>query len=161
MVSLIGRGNRIPSTCWKPLTCHWQTLSPNVVSRTPPCTGFKLTTLVVIGNDCTTSCKLNYHAIRTTTASRLCISLISNIIWSCMLVSEFICQCLTWSQTHKPYHNTVCVLLWWTNHIYKEYHWSPTFKISGKGDPHSAVSVYIDVGFFFKPGVSAMHSFWN
>ena len=30
--------------------------------------GFKLTTLVVIGTDCTGSCKLNYHSITTMTA---------------------------------------------------------------------------------------------
>ena len=30
-------------------------------------TGFKLTTLVVMGTDCTGSCKSNYHAITTTT----------------------------------------------------------------------------------------------
>ena len=30
--------------------------------------GFKLTTLVVIGTDCTGSCKSNYHLIMTTTA---------------------------------------------------------------------------------------------
>ena len=32
------------------------------------CTGFKLTTLVVIGTDCIGSCKSNYHMIRTMTA---------------------------------------------------------------------------------------------
>jgi hypothetical protein len=31
--------------------------------------GFELTTLVVIGTDCTGSCKSNYHAIMTTTAN--------------------------------------------------------------------------------------------
>ena len=30
--------------------------------------GFELTTLVVIGTDCTDSCKSNYHTITTTTA---------------------------------------------------------------------------------------------
>ena len=35
---------------------------------TSPWTGFKLTTLVVIGTDCTGSCKSNYHTITTTTA---------------------------------------------------------------------------------------------
>jgi len=30
--------------------------------------GFELTTLVVIGTDCTCSCKFNYHTITTTTA---------------------------------------------------------------------------------------------
>jgi len=33
-------------------------------------TGFEVTTLVVIGTDCTGSCKSNYHMITTTTAPR-------------------------------------------------------------------------------------------
>ena len=43
---------------------HWQSLSHNVVSSTP-CheRGCELTTLVVIGTDCTGSCKSNYHRI--------------------------------------------------------------------------------------------------
>ena len=32
------------------------------------CAGFELTTLVVIGTDCTGSCKSNHHTITTTTA---------------------------------------------------------------------------------------------
>jgi len=32
--------------------------------------GFELTTLVVIGTDCTGSCKFNYHAITTMTAPK-------------------------------------------------------------------------------------------
>ena len=33
--------------------------------------GFELTTLVVIGTDCTDSCKSNYHTITTTTAPKV------------------------------------------------------------------------------------------
>ena len=33
--------------------------------------GFQLTTLVMIDTDCTSSCKSNYHTIRTTTAPTL------------------------------------------------------------------------------------------
>ena len=40
------------------VTSHWQTLSP--WSR------FELTTWVVIGTDCTGSCKFNYHTIMAT-----------------------------------------------------------------------------------------------
>ena len=47
-----------------PVASRWQILSHNVVSSTR--TGFELTTLVVIGTDCTCSCKSNYHAIMTT-----------------------------------------------------------------------------------------------
>ena len=43
--------------------------SHNVVSSTPRHErGFELTTLVMIGTDCTGSCKSNYHIITTTTA---------------------------------------------------------------------------------------------
>jgi hypothetical protein len=48
---------------------QWLTLSYNVVSCSPPhWTGFELTTLVVIGTDCTGSCNSNHHAITTTAA---------------------------------------------------------------------------------------------
>jgi hypothetical protein len=47
-----------------PVANHWQTLSHNVVSRT----GLELTTLAMIGTDCTGSCKSNYHTITTTTS---------------------------------------------------------------------------------------------
>ena len=40
----------------RPAKSHWQTLSHNVVSRTPH---HKLTTLVMIGTDCIGSCKSN------------------------------------------------------------------------------------------------------
>jgi hypothetical protein len=48
---------------------HWQTLSHNVVLSTP-CheRGSKSQLLVVIGTDCTGSCKSNYHTITTTMA---------------------------------------------------------------------------------------------
>jgi hypothetical protein len=38
------------------------------IEYTSPCTGFELTTLVMIGIDYTGSCKSNYHTIMTTTA---------------------------------------------------------------------------------------------
>ena len=38
------------------------------IKYTSPWTGFKLTTLVDIGTDCTGSCKSNYHTIMTMTA---------------------------------------------------------------------------------------------
>ena len=51
-----------------PVASHWQTLSHNVVEEnTSPGTGFELKTSVVIGTDCTGSCKFNYHTITTTT----------------------------------------------------------------------------------------------
>ena len=48
---------------------HWQTLSHNVVSRTPPPRAeFELITLVT---DYIGSCKFNYHTITTTMAPEL------------------------------------------------------------------------------------------
>jgi hypothetical protein len=45
-----------------PVIIHWQNLSHNVLlsTYTLPWMGFKLTTLVVIGSDCTDNCKFNY-----------------------------------------------------------------------------------------------------
>jgi hypothetical protein len=51
----------------QPVASHWETLSQCCIENTSPWTGFKLTTLVVIGIDCTDSCKFNYHMISTTT----------------------------------------------------------------------------------------------
>jgi hypothetical protein len=55
----------------KPPTCR--TSSTNLITKccieyTLPWDGFKLTTSLVIGTDCTDSCKPNYYAIMTTTA---------------------------------------------------------------------------------------------
>ena len=67
-VSFIGGGNR--STRRKLLT--WRKSLTNFITYcyieyTSPWTGFELTTLMVIGIDCTGSCKSNYHTITTTT----------------------------------------------------------------------------------------------
>ena len=58
----------VPEENHQPVTSHWQTLSHNVVSSTPRLSGVQLTTLVVMGTDCTGSCKANYHTIMTMTA---------------------------------------------------------------------------------------------
>ena len=51
---------------WKPPTCH-KSLTNFItwccIECTPPRTEFEPTTLVVIGNDCTDSCKSNNHTI--------------------------------------------------------------------------------------------------
>jgi hypothetical protein len=55
----------VPGENHRPVASHWQTLSHNVVSSTPRHEwGSNVTTLVVIGTDCTS----NYHTITTTTA---------------------------------------------------------------------------------------------
>ena len=55
----------VPGENHQTVESHWQTLSHNIVSSTPrlPPAGFQLTTLVVIGTDCTSSCNSNYHTI--------------------------------------------------------------------------------------------------
>ena len=53
----------VPIESHRPVTSHWQISSHNVVSSTPAWAGFELTILVVIGTDCTGSCKSNYHTI--------------------------------------------------------------------------------------------------
>jgi hypothetical protein len=59
----------VPGENHRPVASHWQTLSHNVfIKFTSLWTGFELTTLVVIGTECTGSCKSNYHTIITTTA---------------------------------------------------------------------------------------------
>ena len=60
-VSFIGGGNRIKiPTCCKSLK--------SLMLYTLPWSGFELTTSVVIGTDCMSSCKSNYHTITAMTA---------------------------------------------------------------------------------------------
>jgi hypothetical protein len=55
----------VPGENHRPVTSLWQTVSHNVVSSKSCHEGFELTTLVVIGTDCTGSCKSNNHTIMT------------------------------------------------------------------------------------------------
>ena len=69
--SLLVEETAVPRENHWPVASHWQTLSLKVISNienTSPWAGFKLTSLVVIGTDCTGSCKSNYHTITTTMA---------------------------------------------------------------------------------------------
>jgi hypothetical protein len=61
----------------RPVASHWQTWSHNVkcIEYTSPWVGFELTTLVMIGTDCTDSCKLNFHLITTLTAPSYCMGI--------------------------------------------------------------------------------------
>jgi hypothetical protein len=51
-----------------PITTYTNVLTVNLlgIEYTSSWAGFELTTLLVIGIDCTGSCKSNYHAINTT-----------------------------------------------------------------------------------------------
>jgi hypothetical protein len=65
-VSFIGGGNR--STQRKPPTCRnslTNLITKCYIEYTSPWVGFELTPLVVIGTDCTFSCKSNYHTTTT------------------------------------------------------------------------------------------------
>jgi hypothetical protein len=69
VIFIVGRNRsnqRKPPTCRKSLTSF---ITSCCIEYTSPLTGFKLTTLVVIGTDCTGICKSNYHTITTTTAA--------------------------------------------------------------------------------------------
>ena len=58
--ALLVEETRVPGENHRPVASHWQTWSHNFASSTPsPWTGFELTTLVVIGADCTCSSKYN------------------------------------------------------------------------------------------------------
>ena len=52
----------VPGENHRPAVSHWHT------EYTSPWAGLESTTIVVIGTDCTCSCKSNYHTITTTTA---------------------------------------------------------------------------------------------
>jgi hypothetical protein len=58
---------KLKNTRRKPPTCR-KSLTNSCIEYTSPWTGFELTTLVVIGTECTCSCKFNYQAITITTA---------------------------------------------------------------------------------------------
>ena len=57
--------NNISVISWRSVLLVEET---GVTEYTSPWTGFELTTLVVIGTDCTDSCKSNYHMVTITTA---------------------------------------------------------------------------------------------
>jgi hypothetical protein len=61
-VSFTGGGN------WRKVISHWQTLSQCCIKYTSPGVGFKLINLVVIGTDCTGSCRSSHRTITATTA---------------------------------------------------------------------------------------------
>jgi hypothetical protein len=59
----------VPGENIRAVASHWQTLSHNVISSIRRL-GFELTKLVVIGTDCISSYKSNYHTITTTSSPR-------------------------------------------------------------------------------------------
>jgi hypothetical protein len=63
VVSFIGGGKR---SAWRKLPTCRMSLKNFITSIKKKLAGFELTTLVVIGTDCTGSCKSNYHMITTT-----------------------------------------------------------------------------------------------
>jgi hypothetical protein len=59
---------RKPPTCRKSLTNF---ITWCCIEYTSPWTGFELKSLVVIGTDCTSNCKSNYHTITTMTTPKV------------------------------------------------------------------------------------------
>jgi len=105
-VSFIGGGNRSalrkPPTCRKSLT-NFYTWCCAV--------GFELTTLVVMGNDCTCSCKSNYHMITTTTAPSWHNSILKTAIIYILFNYYFLLK--NYEQTSgQNSDNTIWSLLW-------------------------------------------------
>jgi hypothetical protein len=83
---------RKPSTCRKSLANF---IAKCCSEYTSPWAAFELTTLVVIGNDCTGSCKSNYHMITTTVTPKVChLSKNSSDIISSMLFSQTVATTL-------------------------------------------------------------------
>ena len=69
---------------------HWQTLSQNVVSSTPRLSWIRYNiTLVVIGTDCTGSCKSNYHTIMTVTTHLITLPTKAPLRWYYTLQVKF------------------------------------------------------------------------
>jgi hypothetical protein len=66
---LLVEETRVPEENHRLAASHWQSLSHNVVSSTPR----HLTTVVMIGTDCTGSCKSNYNTITYSFSKRLSI----------------------------------------------------------------------------------------
>jgi hypothetical protein len=60
---LLMEETRVTGENHRSVASHWQTLSHNAVSSTPRRVGFELINLVVIGTDCTCSCKSNFITI--------------------------------------------------------------------------------------------------
>jgi len=63
VVILFVEETRVPGGNHRPIASHWQTLSHNVVSSTPRLSRVQAhnINIVVIGTDCTSSWKSNYH----------------------------------------------------------------------------------------------------
>jgi hypothetical protein len=65
---LLVEETRVPGENHRSAVSHWQTYHMILYWAHLAWAGVELTTLVVIGTDCTGSCKSNYHTITTTKA---------------------------------------------------------------------------------------------
>ena len=64
---LLVEETRVPRENHRPAEGRWKLYHIMLYLAYPTWEGFELTTLVVIGTDCISSCKSNYHTITTTT----------------------------------------------------------------------------------------------
>ena len=80
----------VPRGNHRPVESHWQTLSHNVVSSTPYHErDSKFTTLVVIGTDCTGSCKSKNHTITPMTAPEFAIEVVDVVVSNRYIVVHY------------------------------------------------------------------------
>jgi hypothetical protein len=97
-VSFIGGGNQ--RTMRKPTTCRRSEKLYHIMLYTSPWSRFELTS-VVIGTDCISSCKSNYHTITAMTALLMCKSLtdiiylvLNSTLWVLIQFNKF--ESLQW-----------------------------------------------------------------
>jgi hypothetical protein len=64
----------VPGENHRPVASHWQCC----IEYTSPWTGFELTTLVMIGSDCTGSCNSNYNTTTTVSNCQIKYKSVSN-----------------------------------------------------------------------------------
>jgi hypothetical protein len=94
--------------CMKRCNRHFISHNNFCIEYTSPWTGFEITILVVIGTDCTGSCKFNYHTITTMTApenylimiSSMNVALISGVLDT--ILCDKVCQWLATGQWFSP-----------------------------------------------------------
>ena len=79
---LLTKETRVHRENHRPATSLTNFITYCCIRHSSPWTGFKLTTLVVIGTDCTNSCKSNYNTITTMTAPNNITEIIKKNIYS-------------------------------------------------------------------------------
>jgi hypothetical protein len=110
-ISFIG-GNWSIQRNHRPVEVTRKLVSHNVV--TSPWTGFELTILVMIGTDCTGSCKSNHHTITTTTAPYIKILILFPYIFNLLAKKYHILRSMDFDHSKlSSYDGVVSKECWW------------------------------------------------